>query len=218
MKTFNSILFSAVLVATYSCSNNSGETDSQEKASPEKEKICSYQYNAPTTVISFTAFKTSDKVAVGGKFDDVEITGTKEQEKLADVFKEAAFQINTASVNTNNKDRDKKIVDHFFGALKNNTSISGKVIRMEEEDATSGTALVAFTINDSIQEVSTNYVIEDKTITLNGTIDATSFGAGVGIKALNKVCEDLHKGTDGISKLWSEVGIQVTTSLTMDCR
>ena len=42
------------------------------------------------------------------------------------------------------------------------------------------------------------------------------FNGSKAMESLNKVCFDLHKGPDGISKTWSEVEINVATYLKVE--
>jgi hypothetical protein len=59
--------------------------------------------------------------------------------------------------------------------------------------------------------------VEGDTFTFESSIDVSSWNALGGIDALNEVCEDLHKGDDGVSKLWSEVSLKLSTTLNNDC-
>jgi len=43
------------------------------------------------------------------------------------------------------------------------------------------------------------------------------WSGGDAIAALNSVCEDLHKGADGESKLWSVVELNIEASLDKNC-
>lgn len=214
MKKINFLFIALIGASFFACDTTTSEktTIKKEDDSAATKQACTYSFSPSQTVISFTAFKTSDKVAVGGKFNDAKLSQTAESENITNVFKDASFSINTSSVNTSNPDRDKKIVEHFFGSMMNTDKISGNVLALKDGEAT-----LSITMNDSTQETSANYTIENETITLTGTIDVNSWGGLEAIASLNKVCDDLHKGADGISKLWSEVDIQIVSTLEKKC-
>jgi len=43
------------------------------------------------------------------------------------------------------------------------------------------------------------------------------FGAEAAVAAINKACEALHTGADGISKTWSVVELSIETTLNKNC-
>ena len=44
-------------------------------------------------------------------------------------------------------------------------------------------------------------------------MDLKNWNAIDALNALNKVCFDLHKGADGVSKTWEDVAIEIETYL-----
>ena len=46
---------------------------------------------------------------------------------------------------------------------------------------------------------------------MNANMDITNWNALDALAALNKVCEILHTGADGVSKTWSDVALNITT-------
>jgi len=54
-------------------------------------------------------------------------------------------------------------------------------------------------------------------LSLSGTIDLNSWNAQSSVDSLNVICHDLHIGADGVSKLWSEVDLEIATILSKDC-
>ena len=93
----------------------------------------------------------------------------------------------------------------------NTDMISGKITSYT---ATEGGAdvNVDITMNDKTVSVPSKIKFMDKAIELSTSIDMASWDATSSIDSLNTVCEDLHKGADGQSKLWPDVSITVTSS------
>ena len=47
---------------------------------------------------------------------------------------------------------------------------------------------------------------------MKATMNVTNWNASDALSSLNKVCIDLHRGADGVSKTWSEVGLNITST------
>ena len=84
-------------------------------------------------------------------------------------------------------------------------------------DNNSGTCTFYLTLNNVEREATLNYTLEDALLTLTGEIDLINFQAENAVAALNNVCEDLHKGEDGITKTWSIVELSIETTLNKNC-
>jgi len=184
--------------------------DPEEKTAAE-DAVCTYSYNEGMTSLDWTAYKTSAKVPVEGSFNSFEISAESgsDPKKVAESM---SFTINTASVETNNPERNVKIAEHFFKTI-NTDVITGEVKSLKED----GTAIVAITMNSVTFDVKGKYTLEDRDFSFTASIDVSSWNGLTGIEALNTVCKDLHTGADGVSKLWSEIAISFSTKLKSDC-
>lgn len=210
----NTLIFGS-LIALTSCGADNAEKKVEKEIKIEEKTILmeKVNYNNSTTEIGYVAFKTTDKIGVGGKFTDFEITGTKAGKNALEVFENASFTIQTSSSVTGNEDRDAKILANVFGNFINSETISGNVVSMSEATDGKGVAVVNITMNDISNDVDCNYTVENDSISLNATIDIAKWNGLDAFAALNKVCFDLHKGADGESKLWSEVEIYIHTTM-----
>ena len=56
-------------------------------------------------------------------------------------------------------------------------------------------------------------ITDERRLSMKGTMDLKDWNALGALEALNKVCFDLHKGADGVSKTWEDVAIEVNTYL-----
>lgn len=207
-KTIFLVAGMALVMGFTSCKGDSkAETEVVENAEPE----CFYSYNEGTTKFEWTAFKTSAKVGVAGGFNDIEVTSEDSDDPMI-VLKSLAFTMKTASVETNNEDRNGKVAKHFFETI-NTSEITGNVVDIKDD----GKCIIKITMNDLSVDVSGDYTFVDNKFTFDSMIDVASWNGIPGITALNTICKDLHTGEDGVSKLWSEVQLAFSTTLKSDC-
>jgi hypothetical protein len=186
----------------------------QQDKSEQTNITCSYSYDVSSSVLEWTAFKFTDKTPVKGGFNEINIKSEKSSsEKPEEIIKSLSVVIQTSSVETQNEERNGKIMRLFFGAMKNQ-EISGKFSKLGED----GKAILVLTMNAIEKEVNGTYQLIDGTFTFNGTIDVANWNSLDGINALNKACKDLHTGKDGKSKLWSEVALNFSTTLKSTCK
>ena len=206
------VLISIIIFS--SCGEEQIETSEVE----EITSTCFYTFNVNTEAsVKWTAFKTSEKIGVGGQFDEVYILGSDEKStKITDILKSIKFTIKTASVNTENKERDDKIINAFFGTMITSDLILGQ-IKSAEGDNNNGTCVAFLTLNNVEKEVSLKYVLEDNVITLTGEIDINNWDGKAALTALNEVCSDLHKGENGESITWPNVELNIQSLFRKDC-
>lgn len=209
MKKIIYIFASLVLtLSLFSCGGDPEEAKADEPA----EEQCSYSYNEGSTKLEWTAYKTSGKVPVAGSFNEIEVISEQGDDPVK-VLESISFSIKTASVETNNEERNGKIVEHFFKTINTN-SIDGKIKSVGDD----GKATIAITMNGVTFDVIGSYTLEGVDFSFTSNIDVSSWNGVSGIEALNKVCKDLHTGEDGVSKLWSEVGLSFSTTLKSVCK
>lgn len=215
------ILFFAIClsIGLTSCKTEQKKDEASQSANQEVQKTsseedCQYSLNREKTFVSWTAFKTTAKVPVGGRFTAYEINSpvnTSGQPSL--LIQGAEFTIDVASINTENPDRDMKIKKHFFGTLANTANITGKV-----KEVKGNKAILSITMNNETHDAELNYSVEEDILRVKGTIDVAKWSGNKAIDALNKICYELHKGEDGVSKLWSEVDVLFKSPLKKECK
>ena len=217
MKLNNGILFASALALSACGSEGGNEASKTEKKEIKlAEEVCNYSYNAESVTASWTAFKFTEKAGVGGKFDSVIVSTSGSVDSPEKMLGELKFEIPISSTNTNNPDRDMKIIEYFFGTLSNTEMISGNIVSAKGNNE-EGTAMVNLSMNDKTFQQEVNYKIEGAQVSLMGTIDVGNWNGNDAIAALNKVRDDLHKGEDGISKLWPTVDISIVALLDKSC-
>jgi len=102
---------------------------------------------------------------------------------------------------------------YFFKTI-NTAKIVGHFVSIDEN----GKAKIAVTMNDIEFEFEGDYQYENDLFSFKTVVDMTSWNAMSGIEALNEQCHDLHMGTDGNSKLWSEIALRFKTRIKKECK
>ena len=172
-----------------------------KKADPIK-----YSLEEKTTTVNWTAYKTTEKIPVKGIFKTIHLKNIKVENNPFDAINGVEFEIPVNSIDTNNKGRDEKLINSFFGTLKDTQSIKGKI---ELND--NGKGIFNITMNGISFKVPMNYVISGQLTDFTATLNLDNWKAQLAIDALNKVCNEKHKGKDGISKTWKQVDIHIVS-------
>jgi len=208
MKNTLVLLASALIVFGFT----SCKGESTEKID-DPIQSCFYTYNEGATTFQWTAFKTTERVGVSGTFNKIKVASDASDDPMV-VLKSMSFSMETPSVETNNEDRNKKVANYFFGTI-NTPVITGRVLSINE---TSGECTLEVLMNGISVEVPGDFAFTDNAFTFETVVNVQSWNALSGIEALNTVCEELHTGADGISKLWPEVQLSFKTRLKSDCK
>ena len=209
MKNITLVLIIAASLLFTSCSNKSGDTASSDT---NAEVASGFEFQRAFTTLEWTAFKTTAIVPVGGKFEDFSFTPGAASGSLKDIFNGGSLSIKTGSVNSANEERDGKIVKYFFGNMVTSETITGTTKWLSGDDST-GTVEVMLTINNVAHPANCTYTRNGMTLELTTSLDLSNWNGISAVDSLNAVCYDLHKGEDGVSKLWPNVDVKVTSQL-----
>jgi polyisoprenoid-binding protein YceI len=150
MKKIAVFAFAIALLAT-SCKKEEKTETPVEETTPE---VVGLKIVSDSTKVNWTAYKTTDKVAVGGSFTQIELKNTKEGETPEAVLEGASFSIPVSSVFTNNPERDEKLKQFFFSALKD-TELIGGVINFKE-----GKTVLTLTLNGVTKSIDVTSAFE----------------------------------------------------------
>ena len=205
-----------ISVFMYSCGGNE-DAAPQENAAYVIDKNCTFSYDENASSLKWTAFKTTDRIAVGGSFDSVLVTFTDTSYSPKQALRNASFTIFTNSVFTDNAARDETIRKFFFSQLKGDGTIIGEVKSVEGDDSAGG-GTVKLKLNEVTRDIGFKYTISGNEIVFTTKINLNSFEGGEAVASLNTNCNEVHKGPDGISKLWPDLEIEVKASLIKNCK
>lgn len=212
-RTFlNFTCFLALGIGWIGCKESSKKENTASETAPKKE-VCSYSYINDSTNVHWTAYKHTAKVGVKGQFDSFTANGAKSGESVEDVLKSLSLSVDVSSINSKDSIRDGKLVKLFFEIMANTETITGSV-----NSAENGEGSMSFKMNDIENNVPFKYTLTGNKLELKSTIDVNDWKGEDALASLQKACEAKHTGGDGESKLWSEVGIYITTTLNKTCK
>lgn len=198
-----SLFVIALCLGFTSCKNEKKETVTEAVATNQ------FVIKPEATSVKWTAYKTTEKKGVGGEFTTVnfdEKSGASPEEALNGLN----FSIPISSVFTNDPSntRDAKIKEFFFGAMLDTELLKGSI------KYANNAYLATITMNGVTNSLPLDInITDDRRVTLTGTMNLKDWSALDALASLNKVCYDLHKGADGVSKTWEDVAIEVSTFL-----
>ncbi len=167
--------------------------------------------------VGWTAFKTSEKLAVNGVFKDVSYSAiAKSGINFRKIFVGSTIIINGASVSSRHGIRDLVLVKSFFNKMRPKI-IRGKIVDMksnkrERGKPRTGTFFVDITMNGVRKNIAMNYTYDAGKLDAKASIDLIDFSAGDALESINKACYERHKG-----KTWSDVEISFSTGIKALC-
>ena len=188
---------------------------------------CTFEADPASVKVNWTAYKTTQKVAVGGSFTEVTIDFHNQKAKaLRDILNatSAKIQGNAKMLTTGNPGRDQTLWDHFFSKFKrasnifkNGGEIAGKISNVKGSDE-AGDFTIDVKMNDKSVAVPMHYALDkDGHFEATGGLDLLDFALDAPLAELNKNCEVLHKGADGVSKTWSTVDLKLNATIAQKC-
>ncbi|MBL7559327.1 YceI family protein [Olleya sp. YSTF-M6] len=207
MKKITQLVLAFTLILAVSCKDEAKTNDAEKETTKTDVKTEKFVVKPEATTVKFTAYKTTEKVPVGGQFNVLKFdqkTGSTPQEALNDL----SFSIPITGLFTDNEARDLKLKTSFFGEMLNPEFIKGTIKYVNNK------YVASITMNNVTKDLPLDVKITDKRrVAMTATMQLKDWDALGALSALNKVCFDLHKGADGVSKTWEEVAINVNTFL-----
>ncbi len=207
MKRVKLLALALIIVAGYSCK----ETKKEKKEEAIEPVASTYSLVKDSTKVSFTAYKTTKKLPVGGKFMKIDLANTKGGSTPLDALNGTTFKIPVSSLFTNDATgtRDPKLLQFFFGVMKNPQHISGVFKTLGDNKCS-----IDVTLNGETGTIPLEYTMtSENSITFNGVMDLKDWNALDAISSINDACKELHTGDDGISQTWNDVAVQAQVLL-----
>ncbi|EIA07947.1 YceI family protein [Flavobacterium frigoris] len=209
MKNLKLIALGMILFTAVGCKDSKKSTEDKTAESQTTEGT--YTVINDSTKVSFTAYKTTDKAAVGGIFKEITLTDTEEGKTAFEALNGTKFSIPVSSLFTNDATgtRDPKILKFFFGVMKNTELISGEFKVVGENTCSIDVTLNGKTANIPLQVTNNS----DTSLSFDGVMNLENWDGLAAVASINKACEALHTGADGVSKTWSEVAVHADVLL-----
>ena len=170
-------------------------------------------YHIQRARLEWVGFKTTDKVPVRGTFKKIQYESIKARDPL-DVMRQTTFNIDTSSVDSGDFLRDGRLAENFFKLMSGN--ILGRVTNLRGSQE--GSVQVALTMNGQERPLTLNFKRNGElALVARGQLNILDFNGNKALQSLNKICKDLHKGKDGVSKTWSDVELKIDIEWEKSC-
>lgn len=186
---------------TYSCKEAKKENTTTNTEVTDEQ----FSLVADSTKVSFTAYKTTEKKPVGGTFKTINIKNEGTGATALEAIDGTEFSIPVSSLFTNDGTgtRDPKILEFFFGVMKNTELISGTF------NVDGDSCSLDITLNGETNSIDLKTIKNSETkYTFTGVINLEDWNALDAVASINNACEALHTGPDGVSKTWQDVAIE----------
>jgi len=209
MKNLKLIALGMILITAIGCKDSKKSNDEVATETPTTQ--ATYSVVNDSTKVSFIAYKTTDKAAVGGVFKEITLTNTGEGKTAFEALNGTKFSIPVSSLFTNDATgtRDPKILKFFFGVMKNTELISGE-FKVSGKNSCS----IDVTLNGETANIPLQYTEKsDTSLSFDGVMNIENWDGLAAIASINKACKALHTGKDGVSKTWSEVAVHADVLL-----
>jgi|TARA_B100000767_G_scaffold93011_1_gene89423 hypothetical protein len=200
------VTLSFFLFLFFNLSSCKSETKKEDIKEVVVKKTAAFSLESAKNNIVFTAYKTTEKIGVDGQFKKVNIISGGEGNSIKEAISNTEFSIPISSLFTKDSSRDYKIKKFFFGIMDNTKLLSG---RLTIENDSIGSASIK--MNGVTEKIPFNYTINNNIFAMNAKMDVSNWNALEALASLNKVCEVLHTGSDGVSKTWREVSLNITS-------
>jgi hypothetical protein len=194
-----------VLLSTISCKNE------KQNSTEDKIAIKNFIVDTNKSVINWTAYKTTEKIPVKGVFKEVVIKNPKSASNISELINDLEFEIPVSSIFSNDSIRDYKLVNFFFGVMKNTLILRGKMSGIEN-----GKGIINLSMNGMSEDMPFTYEVIEDNIVINALMNIDNWKAQEAINALNEACNDMHKAADSISKTWSEVALNIKVGTKLE--
>lgn len=162
-------------------------------------------YYSENAKVTWKAFKTYEKIGVGGTFDHATFS-PKSAKTVEEFLTNSHMSIETASVNSGNAGRDATLVSSFF-KVQNIDVITAKIISAKDSKAQ-----VEITMNGVTRSVPMSYSVHDGRVVGKGVIDLSDFTMLKSLQSINTTCFNLHGG-----KTWQDVEIGFEIPVANNC-
>lgn len=175
---------------------------------------CHFSPDPDSLKIHWTAFKTTEKIAVNGEFGEFKFAqGAGKFSSLTKMIESFKVSVDLSSVKTGDNARDFTLKEFFFKKLTGG-SAEGTVLNLKENDKT---AELELTFNKFKKKIPLKIEILENEVIAKGDFDLLAFKANTAFDSLHAQCNDLHKGKDGVSKTWSTVELTLKGKFSKQC-
>jgi len=212
------IFYTILAISAIACGSESSKSTTEPTQKPI-DTSCVYSYISDSTKFQWTAYKTTEKIPVSGSFNEINVSTDSNinVHTITDAIKSLSFSIPVSSINSNNPDRDWKVVNIFFAAMDSTQNLTGFVESIDGNE-NNGSLSINIKMNNANQKMNASYAVNGNKVDVVGSFDLLDWQANKAVDSIHETCKDLHTGPDGISKTWSDIGIAFTIVFNKQCK
>lgn len=228
MKTLKIITAAALAITLSACGGNEDKESKKEEKKPKRElessegQACTYSFDAEKTEVRWTGYKHSTKVPVAGTFTKISFEGptsADSPEALAEGMIATAL---TSSIFSGDTTRDAKLSNIFFANMVGGESLTAGVKNVEvayDNMNGTGSCILQVTMNGVDFDVPSVFSVSDNKMNIKATINLDDWNTTVAYDAIHEACSEKHTlESDGKPITHKEVLIEITTTMTKDCK
>ena len=184
-------------------------------AAPQKSPGCSYKIKEAKP--EWTAYKYTEKAAVGGTFTTFTLSSTKAAPSFSGAMNELSIEIDASSVESNNPARNKTIAEKYFSLFAPQSIIKGNVLSAKGDEK-QGSIDINIDMNGVQKPYTFSYEEKDGVVVASAVMDMMDFQLQKPFESIHTACETLHTGKDGVAKTWTEVALRVVVQYEKVCQ
>lgn len=193
---------------------------------------CTYSVE-PGPKLTWTGYKfsktsTEGKTPVPGSFTDIYFDQNRKAQSVEELITSIkSFKIDTATIDSGNLVRDKKLALYVFGSWAKPYvgQITGGVTKVDWKKKR---AFADIQMNGATLNVPFDVSMKGDTVSFSGRVDMLDFvkkgkqGQVVQVlkdsyDLIHKACEALHTGSDGKSVTWTDVALKIEAKVKKTC-
>lgn len=186
----------------------------EKPATQEEHSDCTYIITQAKP--EWTAYKYTEKAAVGGTFNTFTLSPTPPATSLSEAFEGVSIEIDAASVESNNPARNTTIAEKYFALFAPKSIITGNVLSAKGDER-KGSIEINIDMNGVQKPYTFSYEGKEGSLVASSVMDMMDFQLQKPFDSIHTACKTLHTGKDGVAKTWTEVALRVVVTYEKQC-
>ena len=188
----------------------------EEKTSVDANgKKCSYTITQAKP--EWTAYKYTEKAAVGGTFNTFTLSPAKASSSFSGAIQGLSIEIDASSVESFNPGRNTTIAEKYFSLFAPKSTIKGNVISAKGDEK-KGSIDINIDMNGVQKPYTFSYEEKEGSLIASSVMDMMDFQLQKPFESIHTACKVLHTGADGVAKTWTEVALRVVVTYEKQCK
>ena len=196
-------------------SENKSEKAEKKNNVEVQESECTYTVTQAKP--EWTAYKYTEKAAVGGTFNAYKLSPTKPASSFTGALQNLSIEIDAASVESNNPARNTTIAEKYFALFAPQSIIKGNVLSAKGDEK-KGTVEINIDMNGVQKPYTFSYEEKEGMLVASSVMDMMDFQLQKPFDSIHTACKELHTGSDGVAKTWTEVALRVVVQYDKQCK